>query len=325
MVRRFMAMTAGAGVAMVALAACAPAGGTGGDPSGDSGLTKVRLGSTTISVTACLQLGIERGTFEDHGLDVEYQASQSGAAIMPAVAAGQTEFGVSGPPTVLLAAAQGIDVVAVTGINSSPTEGVDAAAVVVRGDSDIQDSGDLPGHSVAVTTLNGSGALNIRDAVKKAGGDDAEVSFVEIGLPDMAAQLEAGTVDAVWTLEPFLGQLVEQGNRVVSYPSVEAIPGQPALVTFVARKYADANPEVVDGFREGVLESIAYCEENPDEYKDAIVRYVEMPADVVAAIPPEIWTPEIDVDLLQQVADQMLTYGVIDDKLDVTDLVVGAK
>jgi NitT/TauT family transport system substrate-binding protein len=285
----------------------------------------VRLGSTTISVTACLQLGIERGTFEDHGLDVEYQASQSGAAIMPAVAAGQTGFGVSGPPTVLLAAAQGIDVVAVTGINSSPTEGPDAAAVVVRGDSEIQGSADLPGHSVAVTTLNGSGALNIRDSVKKAGGEADDVSFVEIGLPDMAAQLEAGTVDAVWTLEPFLGQLVAQGNRVVSYPSVEAIPGQPALVTFTTRKYAEANPEVVEGFRKGVVESIAYCEEHPDEYKDAIVRYVEMPADVVAAIRPEIWTPDVDVDLLQQVADQMLTYGVIDSELDAADLVVSAK
>ncbi|MCR2811161.1 MULTISPECIES: ABC transporter substrate-binding protein [unclassified Microbacterium] len=310
---------------MLALSACASGGASGADPSGDPGLTPVRLGSTTISVTACLQLGIERGTFEEHGLDVEYQASQSGAAIMPAVAAGQTEFGVSGPPTVLLAAAQGIDVVAVTGINSSPTEGPDAAAVVVSADSDIQSSADLPGHSVAVTTLNGSGALNIRDSVKKAGGDAEEVSFVEIGLPDMGAQLEAGTVDAVWTLEPFLGLLVEQGNRVVSYPSVEAIPGQPALVTFAARKYAEANPEVVKGFQEAVFESVAYCEENPDDYKDAIVRYVEMPADVVAAIQPEIWTPEIDGDLLQQIADQMLTYGVIDSELDAGDLFVSTK
>ncbi|WP_280790888.1 ABC transporter substrate-binding protein [Microbacterium sp. dk485] len=310
---------------MLALSACASSGASGGDPSGDPGLTPVRLGSTTISVTACLQLGIERGTFEEHGLDVEYQASQSGAAIMPAVAAGQTEFGVSGPPTVLLAAAQGIDVVAVTGINSSPTEGPDAAAVVVRADSDIQSSADLPGHSVAVTTLNGSGALNIRDSVKKAGGDAEDVSFVEIGLPDMGAQLEAGTVDAVWTLEPFLGLLVEQGNRVVSYPSVEAIPGQPALVTFAARKYAEANPEVVKGFQEAVFETVAYCEENPDDYKDAIVRYVEMPEDVVAAIRPEIWTPEIDGDLLQQIADQMLSYGVIDSELDADDLVVSTK
>ena len=55
------------------------------------------------------------------------------------------------------------------------------------------------------------------------------------------------------------------------------------------------------------------------------MRYVEMPADVVAAIPPENWTPEIDVDLLQQVADQMLTYGVIDSELDVSDLIVSAK
>ena len=308
-------------MAMLALSACAPAT-TGGDPSADPELTHVRLGSTTISVTACLQLGIERGTFEDHGLEVEYQASQSGAAIMPAVAAGQTEFGVSGPPTVLLAAAQGIDVVAVTGINSSPTSGPDAAAVVVRADSDIEDAGDLPGHSVAVTTLNGSGALNIRDSVKKAGGDPDAVSFVEIGLPDMGAQLEAGNVDAVWTLQPFLGQLVAAGNRVVSYPSVEAIPGQPALVTFAAREYADANPEVVTGFQEAVFESIAYCEENPDDYKDAIVRYVEMSPDVVANIPPENWSPEIDLDLLQQIADQMLTYGVIEDELDVADLVV---
>lgn len=312
-------------MAMLALSACAPGGASGGDPSDEGGLTHVRLGSTTISVTACLQLGIERGTFEEQGLEVEYQASQSGAAIMPAVAAGQTEFGVSGPPTVLLAAAQGIDVVAVTGINSSPTEGPEAAAVVVRGDSDIQGAADLPGHSVAVTTLNGSGALNIRDAVKKAGGDPEDISFVEIGLPDMGAQLEAGTVDAVWTLEPFLGQLVAQGHRVVSYPAVEAIPGQPALVTFATREYAEANPEVVGGFQTAVFESIAYCEQNPDDYKDAIVRYVEMPPEVVAAIRPEVWTPEIDLDLLQQVADQMLTYGVIESKLDVADLVVSAE
>src|SRR5690606_7866117 len=115
-VGKLTAITAGLGVAALALVGCssgaAPSPETSASeaPAASAELTKVRLGSTTISVTACIQLGIERGTFEEHGLDIEYQASPSGAAIMPAVSSGQIEFGVSGPPTVLLAAAQGIDV-----------------------------------------------------------------------------------------------------------------------------------------------------------------------------------------------------------------------
>lgn len=319
--RRLTAITAGLGAAALAIVGCSSGAAPGGDAT-EGALTPVRLGSTTISVTACLQLGIENGTFEDHGLDVEYQASPSGAAIMPAVSSGNTEFGISGPPTVLLAASQGVDVQMVTGINSSPTEGKDAAAVVVRADSDIQSAEDLPGHSVAVNTLNGSGALNIRDAVDKAGGKSEDVKFVEIALPDMGAQLEAGTVDAIWTLEPFLSMVEAEGNRVVSYPSVEAIPGQPALVTFAARKYAEENPETVSAFQAAVNESITYCDENPDEYKDAIVRFVEMPEEVVAAIPDEIWTPGIDLDLMQAVADQMHTYGMIDEPLKASDLII---
>lgn len=319
--RRSAAITAGLGIAVLAITGCSSGGSSGGDGSGDA-LTPVRLGSTTISVTACLQLGIERGTFEDHGLDVEYQASPSGAAIMPAVSSGNTEFGISGPPTVLLAASQGVDVQAVTGLNSSPTEGQDAAAVVVSKESDIETSADLSGHSVAVNTLNGSGALNIRDSVDRAGGSSDDLDFVEISLPDMGAQLEAGSVDAVWTLEPFLSKLVSAGNRVVSYPSVEAIPGQPALLTFAARKYIEENPDTVKSFQDALHEAVAYCDENPDEYRDAIVRFVEMPEDVVAAIPDELWTPDVDVDLLQKVADQMLTYGMIDSPLKAADLVV---
>ena len=56
----------------------------------------------------------------------------------------------------------------------------------------------------------------MRASVRKAGGDPAKVKFVELPFPDMPAALQAGQVDAIFVVEPFLTAALGAGRRKVA-------------------------------------------------------------------------------------------------------------
>ncbi|MCA0347183.1 MAG: ABC transporter substrate-binding protein, partial [Actinobacteria bacterium] len=117
---RFTAIAAAAAAIALGLTACSGGSLDGGDtaPSENTGsteLTKVIVGVLPIAPAAAVQLGIDEGIFEKHGLDVELQLGDGGAALLPAVSSGSMQFAVGNPLSVLTAASQGLDMRIVSG------------------------------------------------------------------------------------------------------------------------------------------------------------------------------------------------------------------
>ncbi|WP_406019719.1 ABC transporter substrate-binding protein [Nocardioides sp. NBC_00850] len=75
----------------LALSAC---GGESADESA-GGATEITVGVIPIVDVAPIYLGVEKGFFKEEGLDVNLELAQGGAAIIPAVASGQYQFGFS--------------------------------------------------------------------------------------------------------------------------------------------------------------------------------------------------------------------------------------
>jgi NitT/TauT family transport system substrate-binding protein len=313
--------------AAVLLAACASPSGSGSEESAsfDGELTAVKVGVIPIVDVAPIYLGVQEGIFEAHGLDVTLELAQGGAAIVPAVASGEYQFGFSNVTSLLVASSQGLPLKAVAPGNfSTGKAGADFGAVVAPADSDIASAVDLAGRTVAVNTLNNIGDTTIRYAVEVGGGDPAAVEFVEMPFPDMPAAVTGGQVDAAWLVEPHLTLAVEQGAKIVSSNFVETDHDLLVAAYFTSDKELADDPETVEAFTAAMDESLKYAAENPAETRAVLDTYTEIDPVVREVMVMPRFAPALESSSFQVLADLGLKYGMFDKPVDVSKLLVPA-
>lgn len=327
--RNLRSATVGLGLAaMLLLSGCgggSPSGAAATDSSASGGgeLIPVTVGVLSIAPSVAMQYGIDEGIFEEHGLKVELQTGQGGAAMLPAVSTGTMDFAVGNPLSVLTAADKGLDMRIVTGYSNSKAEGDDINGVVTRKDSGIDGFADLAGKTTSVNALKTQGDLTIMDAAAKEGADAAKLKFNEMGFQDMEAQLERGNTDAVWLPEPFLSRaLADKDNKLVGYPNQAAIPGLPTMVTFTSGKYADGKQDVVSKFRDAMEDTLSSAEENQGDAKALLPEFMGMDAKMAKGLKMETWDAAVPNDQLEKLGELTVKYGFLSKQPDLAKIVV---
>ncbi|MCA0145089.1 ABC transporter substrate-binding protein [Blastococcus sp. LR1] len=321
MVRRLVPVLA---VSMLALAACGggddEGGSTGG--SGDGGVREVTVGALPILPTAALYAGIEEGFFADRNIEITVETGQGGAALLPAVMAGQIDFATSNPVSLLQAREEGLDVRVISHWTSALSEGdTDINGVVAKAGSGIESAADLAGKRVAINTLNGMGDLTIRAAIEKDGGDPEAVQFVELPFPDMPAALGQGNVDAVWVPEPFLGGLQAAGNTVVSYSSKDSVQGHPTQLFFTSAQLMESDPELVEDMTAALEETLEFADANPDAVKAQIKTVLpQIPEQAIANVKLEEFGTDLRREQIEEIGELMKERGLLDEDADVDGL-----
>ncbi len=331
---RLPALAALAATAALVLSACSggslsgDSGSSGSTGSNDSGeLTKVVVGVLPIAPAAAVQLGIDQGIFEKHGLDVDLQLGDGGAALLPAVSSGSMQFAVGNPLSVLTAASQGLDMRIVSGYSrnyESPSDPEDAApsGITVRSDSGITRWKDLEGKTVAINALNTQGDLGVKALVQEDGGDPGLVKFIEIAFPDQLAQLEQGNIDASWTPEPFLSKArATEGIEFLGDP-LRAIDGLYTMVTFTSGDFAEKNPEVVAAFRAAIIETAEAAMADTAAFRAAVVSHTGMDAAVVEGINLEYISGELDPNVIEELSITALDFGFIESQPDLSKVIL---
>ncbi|WP_088320634.1 ABC transporter substrate-binding protein [Kineosporia sp. R_H_3] len=329
--RRGAAALAAAVLATV-LAACGgsasdPATGTGapGSASSAAGTKKITVGVIPIIDVAPLYLGIQKGFFSSRGLEITPAPAQGGSAIVPAVLAGENQFGFSNVVSLLTAREKGVPLVAVVGGASSTGDPAkDVNAVLVAKGSPLKTAKDLEGKKVAINALNNIGDTTIKTAVKKAGGDPSKVTFVEMPFPDMPAQLAAGKVDAAWESEPFRSQILAAGGSILFDNLTETYPKLQIATYFTSEKLKAEDPATVTAFVEGMEESLAYAVANPDEARAVLATYTKIPPEVAAKVVLPAWPAELDAQSATAVGEAARSFGTLTKAPDVAGLFAGA-
>ncbi|GAA1360597.1 hypothetical protein GCM10009596_17630 [Arthrobacter rhombi] len=321
--------TVGLGLAaMLLLSGCgggSPSGAAdaGSSSGGSSELTPVTVGVLSIAPSVAMQYGIDEGIFKDHGLKVELQTGQGGAAMLPAVSTGSMDFAVGNPLSVLTAADKGLDMRIVTGYSNSKAEGDDINGVVTRKDSGIDGFADLAGKTTSVNALKTQGDLTIMDAAAQDGADASKLKFNEMGFQDMEAQLERGNTDAIWIPEPFLSRaLADKDNKLVGYPNQVAIPGLPTMVTFTSGKYADDQQAVVTKFREAMTETLTSAEAHQADAKALLPEFMGMDAKMAKGLKMETWDAAVPRDQLEKLGGMTVEYGFLSKQPDLDKIIV---
>ncbi|MGO4248379.1 ABC transporter substrate-binding protein [Paenarthrobacter sp. RAF54_2] len=320
------AMVAALGLALT-LSGCASGSVDGSTPaaagSTSEGLTKVTYGIFPSNTVAAMQVAIDKGYFKKQGIDLELVVGAgSSAAQLPALASGELDFMLASPVTALTATTQGLDVRIVEGVTQNDPKIVeDSTAVVVGASSTIKSARDLEGKKVSVNALGSIGEIGIREAVAKDGGDPKKVTFVQLSFPEVAAQIEAGQIDAGMAGSPFMQQVVSKGGRVVSDFIQEAGLGSNELVTISSGKLVEGDSDKVKRFTAAMKEALPFLTENNDLIRDAMPAALGTDPAAAKKAQLSLYNPDISKETIQLFADLLVKYGIVSTKPDVDKVI----
>jgi len=241
-------------------------------------------------------LALDKGYFEEAGLDVTMDTGKGSLDAIPRVAAGTYQMGAADINTLIKFRDQNpdLDVKAIFMIYNQPP-----FAVVGRKSLGIETPKDLEGKILGAPAPDGAYAQ--WKAFTKANGIDAEkVTIENVGFPVREPMLAQGKVDAI------------TGFSFSSYINLKAngVPEEDITVLLMTENGLDLYGNVV-------LVNPAFAEENPDAVKaflSALVKgFKETVADPAAAVKyvtahNDVAREEVELERLEMaIADNILT------------------
>jgi NitT/TauT family transport system substrate-binding protein len=301
----------------------AVAAGCGGDDDegGGGGPATLKVGVLPIADVAPLYLGDEKGFFKEEQLTIDPQVMQGGAEVTAAVVSGDVDLGFSATLPLLVAKSKGVPVEIVSqGNQAAATEEQAWDGLMVR-DEAIREPKDLEGKTVAVNALKSMPELCARAVLDEQGVDVSQIDFVEVPFPEMTAALEAGRVDATTAVEPFVSQAKAAGARSLGSYLTGLEPKLTVGTYFGTTQYISENEDVVTRFARAMNKSLAYAQEHPEEARDAVVGFTEIPSDVARAMKLSFWSTDLNRPSIELIADEAERFEFVEEKPSVDELI----
>jgi NitT/TauT family transport system substrate-binding protein len=304
------------------MVACGDDDDGGGGGGGEGEPTTLNVGVIPIADVAPLYLGMKEGFFEEEQLTIKPQLAEGGAAITPAVVSGDFQIGFSNTISLLIAASQDLPIQIISqGVLAGKTEEDAWADLLVLKDGPIKDPKDLEGKTIAVNTLKNICEVTIKASLEKDGVAVDTLEFAEVPFPDMNAALEAGRVDAACVVEPFVSQGKAGAARGIDPFYVRTAPDLTVATYFTSTQYAEENADVVDRFVSAMNKSLIYAQSHPQEVRDVLLEYTEIPPEAAQAIKLPVWRPDLNEPTIELLSELSAKYGLIEEQPDLEELI----
>ncbi len=177
--------------------------------------------------------------------------------------------------------------------------------------------------------------FTLHKALEKAGLDTTEVQLVNLDLEGLKQAFLHGEVDAVGTYEPYISELVNQGDGHVIFSSRE-IPRAICDVLFVREKIARDHPELIDHWIEAWNDALNFKGSESENYVRTLNKLNGTPIpDLKDAFKGIFFTnlaenrvafgtadkPGYLLESLREMQEFMLKQGVIQQRLHLQDLI----
>jgi NitT/TauT family transport system substrate-binding protein len=298
-------------VAAFALSGCggdpAPAEQAEGsaEPTGKPEVTDIAFGILPTPDYAPVQIGITEGFFEEEGLTVTTTVSNPGT-VVPSLLNNTLQIAGVNWLSFVQAVSQDVPLVAIA---ESDLGSRNYAEIMVAADSPYQTMADLDGRKVGVVATPGNCDL-IPMAHLEGQGSDAKPEFVNLPIPEMAAQISGGGVDAACVPEPTLSAMKASGDfRSVQDLFSEGYEGFPIVGFSVARPFVEQNPNTAAALRRALGKATAFAAENPDAVRAALKQFTQIPPAAIDAMVLPEYAEETDASRIEMAVELIKLTG----------------
>ena len=213
----------------------------------------VRLNTFPTARSLPFFVGVEKGLFAKHGIKLEFEFTESSSAQRQGLANGKFEVVHSAVDNALaMIEVAKVDVVIVSGGDGGTNE-----FIVGRG---INSFADIRGKALVTDAPNTAYALQAKKILLRNGlkdGVDYRINAVGAGPFRLKAMLEGGDNAAAIMNLPFSAQTIEAGLKSLGR-TVDLLGPYQAGGAFVLRSWARANPEVLERYLAGYVESLRW-------------------------------------------------------------------
>ncbi|GED89048.1 ABC transporter substrate-binding protein [Streptomyces sp. NPDC091412] len=307
-------------LAMAGLAAC----GSGGAADAGAQNTKtLTVGTIPIGPQVPLLIAEKHGFFKEQGLTVKPQTSTAFDATLAGVLNGQYDIGFGAAPPLLsaLSKAAPVKVVAQTASIETPQGPGKSGADVDVIDPSIKRPRDLEGKTLAVTSLNDLGAVGLRAAVMKDGGDPKSLKLVEMPGAQQLGALLSGRVASANFNEPNAAVARANPKVRVLFGYTDYLPqGAPLDVYFAKNDFIRKNPATLEKFRAALARAVAYANEHPDEVRAITQKLWENVSEQIAAkTVMQRYSTDVDKKALDSLQDVLTRYAGLEKRTSPND------
>jgi len=285
--------------------------------------TKITVGYTATVDIVPMFVGVEKGIFAKHGLEVTPQLVSLNSLLPPALMADSIQLGMTTATTFLQGVDGGLNLISVAGLIHTRKNDVNFG-VVKRTGAGIEKPQDLLGKKVGVPGLNAFLHVLFVEWAKRQGIDPRRVTIVETPFPQMNDILKSGAVDAVVAAEPFQSRIIKSGTGSIMAHFVQEVPeGLPIVVFSATRSWVEKNPQAAKGFRQAMAESMQWVMANQDAAREIVARNLKLPVEVVRAVQMPVFNVQVTPASLRAWIDIMKEQNMLTRPIDVDKLVMG--
>lgn len=278
--KKIMAIAATVGILLVmATSGCIQNSGE----KDEKELTKIKFAWFKGGTVIPQYVAKDMGYFEDEGLDVEIVHFKSTADGIPAIAAGDLEFGMTSNAPILKSIESGAPIKAIgVALYYSADEGHKDIAYVALEESGIKSVEDLKGKRIAIPYVGGDCHAYIVGILKKHGISPEEVTFVTVPWPYQIDAMVKGEVDAAGLFSTHLAEMELEGIAYTIVASaVDLLPRIDVVVVYASTDYIKENPEVVRKFLRAFYRGQKYLATNPEGYRGHLADYTGLEPELI--------------------------------------------
>jgi NitT/TauT family transport system substrate-binding protein len=285
---------------------------------------EIKVSSIPVIDFGAFESARAKGFFNEEGLKIDTTPTVGGAVGIPALVAGKIQFAESNIVSIILAAANGLDVQIVGAGDTTGDASPDLAGLVTAPANELRTGRDLAGKKVAVNARNNILWLYSREWAARTGGNPDAIQFLEVPFPQMLDAVRTRRVDAAMLVEPFISSgLSDTQLRVVSWPYNEVRKRTPVAEFVTTKAYAKAHPDIVEKFVKGLNRGVEWSNANTrsDEFYGILSGYTKVPPDKLRNCALPIFIKTIDPEQVAFVAGLMKKHGLLNKDIDVAPLI----
>ena len=278
-------------------------------------------------------VALEKGYFEEVGLDVELVLANGADKVTAAVLSGDAEIGFSGSEATIYVYNGGEKDYLKTFAQLTQKDG---SFLVSREKYDNFSLEDLKGKTIIGGRAAGMPEMTLKYALKQNGIDpnkDLEVD-TSIAFAAMSGAFIGGQGDFVALFEPNALDIENNGYGYV-VASIGELGGVVPYTSYSARKsYIEENKDVIDGFTKAIQKGLDYVHNHTDrevaeaildQFPDTSLTDLEKVIARYRSIDAWPTTTQFSEESFNRLQDIMLDYGAISEKVSYSKLIVNEK